>query len=124
MRSERAAFQVEQIDDVLIIEPTWQACDPDSDRCDLEANRIWMTLKTQGIATVVVDFQHIHHFRKYLLVHLLRWWSGVGHRPGKMRLCNVPDVGLEALRCLRFDRLWEIHSSRPEALQSLRPASS
>lgn len=124
MGTGRAFFQVERLNDVLIVEPHWLACDGNSDRCDRESDRICATLKSSGITTIIVDFRHIQHCRKCLLIHLLKWWAEVGRHRDRMRLCNITQTDREILRCLQFDRLWEIYATRSEALHRIQRASA
>jgi anti-anti-sigma factor len=84
-----------------------------------EAQRLLNELRNSQLVHVIVDLEKVEWFGTFLVEILLSLWRYVKANHGKLRLCNVSELGREVLRVLRLDTMWPIDGLREEALHAI-----
>ena len=75
--------------------------------------------KQSDLKNVVIDLEKSSWFGTSMLQVMAAMWKHVRAGGGKLALCNVSETGREVLQVTRFDTLWDICSSREEALKAV-----
>lgn len=120
MSMEHKVFELELRGEILIVLPSSQVAELETTGCQIESDRILQFLRSRSIGAIVIDFHNATFFRKYLLVHMLRWWSELGRAAGVIRLCNVSEYSLTMLSEMQMRRLFPIHRTRLDAISCIR----
>ena len=90
-------------------------CDPDVLE---ERTTLLEELCDPAVRAVVFDFARVEYFDSLVLDTLCQAWQRLRERGSKMALCNLSEVGQEIVRLSRLDSLWQLHPSRPSALEA------
>ena len=116
----RRMFDVDQEDVTLILVPTSDLRELNFDRIEADAGLVFERLKDETVKNVVVDFSETDLFGSSALGFFLNVWKKVKYRNGRMVFCNVSDHEQDMLRATRLDHFWPIHSTRAEAMMSIK----
>jgi len=81
-------------------------------------------IEERQLRGLVVDFRKNPEFGSGMVELIMRLWRKTGSKPDGVALCNLSEIGREVFRVTRLESLWRIHSSREDALQSVRAAVS
>jgi len=68
---------------------------------------------------LLVDLTGVSYIGSNFLEVLVRGWKRLKQRQGTLALCGVGTFCADILRITRLDSLWQIYSSREEALKAL-----
>ena len=113
---------LETVGDVVVMSPLRHL----SDESDVQQQlgEFVRHLESTDVCDLIVDMQHLEMAGTADLNLLLQAWREIKPRGGRLALCATSPFVIEVLEIVRFNTLWEIHSSRTAALQSLSATSS
>ena len=115
----QSPFELHQTGDTLLIVPRENITSPALERIQVSIQAILELIEESSVKNVVVDFGRVPRFGVTMLNVLRQFWKPIRARGGKMVICNLSSVGENVIRVSGFDTLWEMHSSRPTALEAL-----
>jgi anti-anti-sigma factor len=113
-------FEVEQVDDTIIVIPTIDLRELDYQQIEDGAKVILELINGTAIRNVVLDFHKTDYYGSTALGFFVKLWKRVSTRHGRMAFCNVSDHEKEILRITKLDHSWPIFSSRREAVDAVR----
>ena len=113
-------FEIEQVDDTIIVTPTVDLRESDYQRIEDGAKTVLDLLNGTGFKNVVVDFQKTDYYGSTALGFFVKLLKRVRRQNGHMAFCNVSDHEKEILQVTKLDHSWPICSSRIEALKAVR----
>jgi anti-anti-sigma factor len=112
-------FRADRVGDVLVVTFLQSAGSASAGEIGAEFKQMRSALDEPQTVGVVVDFTDAPYFGSAVIEILLRFWSPLSKRQGKMALCNVSSPGRQVLKVCKFDLLWEIFASRDQAVQAV-----
>jgi anti-anti-sigma factor len=121
--SEQKFVRLEEQGNALVVSPLTafgNLIDPDVAR---EWKLVLDRLDSPDFKRLVVDLGELPYFGSTVLDWLVQLWNRMKAKGGTMAACNVSRVGREVLGLARLDTLWQVFSTRAEALASL-PSSA
>ncbi len=113
-------FDVEQVDDIVIVVPTVDLQELDYYRIEEGARGIFVLLNGTVIKNVVLDFHKTDYYGSTALGFFVKLWKRVRMLDGRLAFCNVSAHEKEILEITHLDNLWPICSTRAEALATIR----
>ena len=72
-----------------------------------------------GLKRLVIDLSETSFFGSGLLAIILRVYSRLQHRHGRLALCGLQPHCREVLQTTRLDTLWPIYETRSEGIAGL-----
>lgn len=112
-------FNVELPDDILIISPLGSIGALDEAIRDEWAG-VLSKFEAADVDRVVIDLASLEYFGSIVLELVVVLWKRLSAKGGRLVFCNVSSIGLEVLQAARFDTIWPIVPSLPEALEAVR----
>ena len=112
-------FDCEQVGQVLVIKLQEETTGFIEADIVAEAQELLERLKRLQLDRVLVDFGNVDYFGSLVLEAVQGVWKGV-QPEGRVAICHLSQVGLEVLQISKFDTVWEVFSSREDALASLQ----
>jgi anti-anti-sigma factor len=85
-----------------------------------ESDLIKQELKGAGVTGLVFDLTHVDYFGSAMLESMLGFWKSIGSPDHRVAVCGASKTAKEILKVSRFDTLWKIKETLPDALVSLR----
>ncbi|ANQ47433.1 STAS domain-containing protein [Flammeovirga yaeyamensis] len=73
-----------------------------------------------GITDFIIDATHINHMNSGGLSMLVRLYTDISQRNGRMLLISSPTQLTKLLKITKLDKVFQTSSSRSKALQTLR----
>jgi anti-anti-sigma factor len=116
--SDGKHVRLEEAGETLIVTPLFTSSRFTEAEVVGEWNRIVHKVEGAEVSRVVVDLGHVPYFGSTLLDWIVQMWRRLQEKGGTLAVCNASQVGREVLLIARFDRLWEIHDSRQEAMEA------
>ncbi len=120
--NEEKHVRLESAGETLIVTPLCTSSRFTEDEVLGEWNRVLNRVEDEDVQRVLVDLGHIPYFGSTLLDWIVQMWRRLQEREGALAICNASKVGREVLLIARFDKLWRIHDSRQDALDSFGQA--
>ena len=115
--SQSGTFSISAENETLIVMPLRSVGSLGEENVKPELDALLARLQPPQRQNVVVDLAKVSYFGTAMLNAIHAIWRHVRKVGGKLALCNVSDMACEVLRVSRFDTLWPICPSRPDALQ-------
>ncbi|GIW88777.1 MAG: hypothetical protein KatS3mg108_3101 [Isosphaeraceae bacterium] len=113
------ALTIARHGEVLVVSPSPALRSIDTAHADATATLILDALDGIKAPLVVVDLTHLPVFGTAFLALLIRCWKRISNRGGTLALAgSSPDV-LNLLKITRFDTIWPLYDSVPEAIAAL-----
>jgi anti-anti-sigma factor len=113
-------IQVERDADVLILVPRSSLSELTYEQFASAVDELFSSEPLPQPLNIVLDFAETEYFGSDVLSVLLRIWKRVCAARGRMALCNISLHEQEILRLTRLDTLWQVCSSRNEAVDFVR----
>jgi anti-anti-sigma factor len=115
-----SVFQVERVDDTLIITPRRDLRELEYQQIERAAGDVLLLLENGTIRNAVLDFRKTDYYGSTALGFFLKLWKRIRSRGGHLAFCNVSRHEREILRITKLDGLWPIFASQAEALRRFR----
>ena len=112
-------FETEQQAETLILIPTSDMGELDHERINLGIKQVLDLLTDAAIKNLVLDFHKTSYYGSTALGFFVRLWKTICTRKGRMAFCNLSDHEKEILEITKLDGLWDICSTRAEALKAV-----
>lgn len=119
---EEKHVRLEQAGGTLIVTPLYTSGRFTEGEVVGEWSGILKKVEGEDVSRVVVDLGHVPYFGSTLLDWIVQMWRRLQEKQGTLAVCNASEVGREVLLIARFDKLWEIHESKQDALESFGQA--
>lgn len=116
---ELQVFRTERLGDTLVVTPTCSVGSLAAEEVKPELRMLIAQLEDTSVLHAVVDLEHVAYFGTSMLEVMHAVWRRLRDRGGRLAVCNVSGVGREVLRISRFDTLWEVYDTRPEAMTAV-----
>ena len=116
MREEKHV-RLEEAGETLIVTPLFSSSRFTEVEVVEEWSRILHKVEGEDVKRVVVDLGHVPYFGSTLLDWLVQMWKRLQEKGGRLAVCNASQVSRQVLLIARFDKLWEIHDSRQDAME-------
>lgn len=113
-------FRVEPNGDTLVLSTVSNFDGMIEDRLHEECDALLHEVAQRKATNAVIDLGSLDYFGSLMVQLLVVLWKRVQAGGGKLVVCNVSSVGRQVLEAAKLDSLWEISSSREEALASMR----
>ncbi len=102
--------------------------DPEYDSLDEQKIGTFCELLLRAVAAaetpaLVVDLSRARFIGSGFLAVLMRAWRRLRDRNGRMAICCAPANCAEVLRVSNLDRVWNIYTTREEAVRDVLQAS-
>ncbi|MEX2175835.1 MAG: STAS domain-containing protein [Pirellulaceae bacterium] len=111
--------RIDRAGDSLVVAPLFTFASFTEADMVSEWRALQAALDAPDIRNVLVDLGEIPYFGSTVLEWMVQMWRRAKAKGGNLATCNVSQIGREVLAAARFDKLWGVHASRDEALQSL-----
>lgn len=118
--SDPKSFCYEQDGDVLIVVVHGDVGSLADAKVIAEFDGVLGRLEDSDCRKLLLDFSDADYFGSSVLEGLRLLWKGLQATGTKTALCGFSEVGSEILHVANFDRLWQICTTRAEALEWLK----
>jgi hypothetical protein len=123
--SERAkVFELERIDDVLVVAPLGDESSFRYFDIHNQANRVMRELDDQAIRSVVVDFSRVPTLGWVMTSAIVRLVRNLDYRGGRAVYCEASRANLDLFSSMKLGRPWTHHVTREAAVDSIRGGSA
>ncbi len=113
------AFTIARHGEVLVVTASPVLRNMDSSLVDGAAMIILEPLQELASPLVTIDLSHLPAFGTAFLALLIRCWKQISQKSGTLALAG-PSTDVRALlKITRFDTIWPIYASVPEAVSAL-----
>ncbi|MBC7820876.1 MAG: STAS domain-containing protein [Planctomycetaceae bacterium] len=113
-------FCLERDENVLIVVPQGDASGFRYNDVHQESNVTLQVLDDPSLQHVVVDFKSEQILGSIIISVVIKVCRKAGAKGGKAVFCNASADMLEVLTTMNLTKLWPHHSSRAEAIASVR----
>jgi anti-sigma B factor antagonist len=113
-------FQIEELDDAIVITPGPRIGSLDNSYLAERRSALVDAIRKSSESAVIVDFSRVGYFGSLLLDTLCVVWKQTRERSGTMALCNLTDVSKEILNKSRLNSLWPVFATREAAINASR----
>ncbi|MBM3995544.1 MAG: STAS domain-containing protein [Planctomycetes bacterium] len=120
MESTSGFFEIEVQDDVLIVTPTGNMGEFDSEHISTGAKIVFDRLTHSNLSRLVFDFNKTEYFGSTALGFFVRLWRTVSARGGRMAFCNLSETEADILKVTKLNHLWSICPTKADAVRSVR----
>jgi len=120
LASSPGIFEIEQQNDTIIVVPVVNLRELEYQRIEEGARKVLDFLNSNGIKNVVLDLHKTDYYGSSALGIFMKFWKRVRERNGRMAFCNVSAHEKDILQFTHLDHLWQICSSRNEALEAVK----
>jgi anti-anti-sigma factor len=115
-------FQVERNTDTVILIPAVNLSELEYDEAAMQ--QVYILFNDESIKNLIIDFHRCDYFGSTALGFFVRLWKKIQERKGRMCFCNLSEHESEILRITRLDELWEVRTTRDEAVKAIRNGTS
>ncbi len=123
--SERAkVFELDRIDDVLVVAPLGDESSFRYFDIHNQANRVMRELDDPAIRSVVVDFSRVPTLGWVMTSAIVRLVRNLDYRGGLAVYCEASRSNLELFSSMKLGRPWAHHLTREAAVDSIRGVSA
>ena len=123
--SERATvFELERIDDVLVVAPLGDESSFRYFDIHNQANRVMRELDDPAIRSVVVDFSKVPTLGWVMTSAIVRLVRNLDYRGGLAVYCEASRSNLDLFSSMKLGRPWTHHLTREVAVDAIRGVSA
>ena len=108
----------------MVLVPTRNITSLAEQEVQVQWDEIVQNLDNDTVRHIVFDFEKIDYFGSSMLEAMLFLWKKINGKGGRMAVCNTTKTASEVLRISKFDALWPICPSLPEALDYVEQSGS
>lgn len=120
MEPTNGFFEIMQQGDTIILTPQTDMGELNIGRINSGMKEVLALLTNSSVKNVVLDFHKSGYFGSTALAFFVRLWRTISRRKGRMAFCNLSELEKDVLKVMKLDRLWDICTSREDALQAVR----
>ena len=120
MEPTNGFFEITQQGDTIILTPQTDMGELNADRINSGMEEVLALLTNSSVKNVVLDFHKSGYFGSTALAFFVRLWRTISRRKGRMAFCNLSENGKDTLKVMKLDCLWDICTSREDALQTVQ----
>ena len=113
-------FEIERVDDVLVVNPRGDLGSLEDQEIGLELKSTLELLQQHSINRVVIDFSTSRFFGSTMLGAVIKLWKRISANNGRMALCCLSDHEREVLKATKLDGVWPQLPTRLAAIDSVR----
>ena len=113
-------FELERIDDVLVVAPLGDESSFRYFDIHNQANRVMRELDDPAIRSVVVDFARVPTLGWVMTSAIVRLVRNLDYRGGLAVYCEASRSNLELFSSMKLGRPWTHHFTRESAVDSIR----
>jgi len=113
-------FRLDVEGDILVVVAERTIVNLAEDEIRTECDSLLVELQNREARHAVIDLAALDYFGSIMLELMVVVWRQVTAAGGTFVVCNVSDVGREILQTAKFDSIWQITTSREEALAAVR----
>jgi anti-anti-sigma factor len=117
MKPTNGFFEIEQVDETIILTPTADMGELDNERINSAMKHVLDLLTNSSIKNLVLDFHRTEYYGSTALGFFVRLWKTISGRKGRMAFCNASEHEKEILKITKLDSLWDICATREESLR-------
>jgi anti-anti-sigma factor len=120
MEPTNGFFEIAQQGDTIILTPQTDMGELNADRINSGMKHVLALLSNSSVKNVVLDFHKSGYYGSTALGFFVRLWRTISRRKGHMAFCNLSENEKDILKVMKLDTLWDICTSREDALQTVR----
>jgi anti-anti-sigma factor len=120
MEPTNGFFEVAQQGDTMILTPQTDMGELNADRINSGMKHVLALLNNSSVKNIVLDFHKSGYYGSTALGFFIRMWRTISLRKGRMAFCNLSANAQDTLKVMKLDCLWDICTSREDALQTVR----
>jgi anti-anti-sigma factor len=120
MEPTNGFFEIVQQGDTIILTPQTDMGELNADRINSGMKHVLALLNDSSVKNIVLDFHKSGYYGSTALGFFVRLWRTISVRKGRMGFCNLSENGKDVLKVMKLDTLWDISTSREDALQKVR----
>lgn len=113
-------FRIQQQGETVVVVPEKDLREFDFLEIEDEGSEIMKLLDSRAARSLVIDFGNTDYYGSTALSFFVKLWKRVSLNGGKMAFCNVSPHEVEILNLTHLDTLWDLCSSREEAVKSVQ----
>ncbi len=119
--SERArVFDLDRLDDVLVVVPLGDESSFRYFDIHNQANRVMRELDDPAIRAVIVDFSRVPNLGWVMTSAIVRLVRNLDYRGGLAVYCEASPANLELFSSMKLGRPWTHHNTLEAAVDSIR----
>ena len=120
MEPTNGFFEIAQQGDTIILTPQTDMGELNADRINSGMKHVFALLNNSSVKNIVLDFHKSGYYGSTALGFFFRLWRTISVRQGRMAFCNLSENGKDVLKVMKLETLWDICTSREDALQTVR----
>lgn len=113
-------FDIEQLDDEIIVTPKADLREFEFQQIELAAGDVLKLLNSDRARNVIMDFHKTDYYGSTALAFFVSVWKKVRSHGGHMAFCGVSQHEKQILALTRLDTLWSVCDTREQALAAVR----
>jgi anti-anti-sigma factor len=104
----------------MILTPQTDMGELNADRINSGMKQVLAVLNNSSVKNIVLDFHKSGYYGSTALGFFIRMWRTISLRKGRMAFCNLSANAQDTLKVMKLDCLWDICTSREDALHTVR----
>jgi len=115
--SEYELITVKYVDAVAVVSFRETMAMFEGDKVQAVGKELLDLVESRKEPKILLNFSNAHFVSSAMLAHLVKLHRKIQDAKGRIKLCNLRPVIMDAFKVSHFDRIFEIHSDEVSALK-------
>ena len=112
-------FEVEQVDQNLVVVPQGSTLQFQYSNVQIESNKVLRMLDAPEVRNVIIDLTYVEYLDSIIIGAIIRLLQRAKQSGGQAVFCNACENMQNILKCIKIGTLWPLYDSREAAITAL-----
>lgn len=112
-------FEVEQVEQNLIVVPQGSTLQFQYSNVQIESNKVLRMLDAPEVRNVIIDLTYVEYLDSIIIGAIIRLLQRAKQSGGQAVFCNACENMQNILKCIKIGTLWPLYDSREAAITAL-----